>query len=182
MPDLSGRIVVRFSCAPKWVLNQNKMNKEEILKEIRKRFKDDIIDIFDKSQKRVYIEIKPESLVRVATYIFKDLAARFNTASGIDARYHMEILYHFTIEDINLLISLRVKLDKSKELEIDSLAPVFEGANWIEREIYEMLGIRFRGHPDLKKLLLSDDWPEGVYPLRHDYKEWDKKAIRDRGV
>jgi len=93
----------------------------------------------------------------------------------------MEILYHFLIEDINLLISLRVKLQKPK-LEIDSLSPIFEGSSWIEREIHEILGINFRGHKDLRKLLLPDDWPEGVYPLRRDYKEWDKNVIRDRGV
>ncbi len=157
------------------------MRREEVLKDIRERFKEDILDIIDKSPKRVYIEIKPDSIREVAKYIFKDLGARFNIASGVDAREHMEILYHFTFEDINLLISFRVKLEKSK-LEIDSLASVFEGANWIEREIHELLGINFKGHPDLRKLLLPDNWPKGVYPLRRDYKEWDKKAIRDRGV
>lgn len=157
------------------------MKKEEVLKNLKEKFKEDIIDIFDKSDTRVYIEIKPESIRKLSQYIFRELGARFNIASGLDVRYHMEILYHFTIEDINLLISLRVKLDKTK-LEIDSLTALFEGANWIEREIHELLGINFRGHPDLRRLLLSDDWPEGVYPLRCDYKEWDKKAIRDRGV
>ena len=157
------------------------MKREEILHNLRKKFKDDIIEVFDKSPKKVYIEIKQESLVKVASYIFKDLKARFNTASGVDMRNHMEILYHFLIEDINLLISLRVKLQKSK-LEIDSLSPIFEGANWIEREMHEILGINFKGHPDLKRLLLPDDWPDGVYPLRRDYKEWDKNVIRDRGV
>ena len=157
------------------------MNKKKVLKDIKGRFKKDIVDVFDKSIARVYIEIKPESIVKVANYIFKDLGARFNIASGVDARQHIEILYHFTIEDINLVISLRVKLPKSK-LEIDSLAPSFEAANWIEREIHELLGINFKGHPDLRKLLLSDDWPEGVYPLRRDYQEWDKNVIRDRGI
>ena len=157
------------------------MRREEILKDIRAKFREDIIDFFDKSAKRVYIEIKTESIVKGANYIFKDLGARFNIASGVDARQHMEILYHFTIEDINLLISLRVKLSKSK-LEIDSLAPSFEAANWIEREIHELFGINFKGHPDLRRLLLADEWPEGVYPLRRDYQEWDKDAIRDRGV
>ena len=93
----------------------------------------------------------------------------------------IEILYHFVIEEINLLISFMVKLDKS-DLRIDSLVPVFEAANWIEREIHEMLGVDFKGHPDLRRLLLPDDWPECVYPLRKDYQEWDKSAIRDRGV
>lgn len=157
------------------------MTREEILNDLKKRFKNDIIDLLDKSPKRVYIEIKPESLVKVATYIFKDLEARFNIASGVDARTHIEILYHFSIEYLNVLISLRVKLDR-KNPAIDSLAQVFKGANWIEREMYELLGIDFKGHPDLRRLLLADEWPEGVYPLRSDYKEWDKKAIRDRGV
>jgi len=157
------------------------MTPEEVLGDLRKKFKDDIIEVFDKSPKRLYIEIRPDSIVQVASYIFKDLKARFNTASGVDLRYHMEILYHFLIENINLLISLRVKLQKPK-LEIDSLSPIFEGSSWIEREIHEILGINFKGHPDLRRLLLPDDWPDGVYPLRRDYKEWDKNVIRDRGV
>ena len=157
------------------------MTPEEVLGDLRKKFKDDIIEVFDKSPKRLYIEIRPDSIVQVASYIFKDLKARFNTASGVDLRYHMEILYHFLIEDINLLISLRVKLQKPK-LEIDSLSLIFECSSWIEREIHEILGINFRGHPDLRRLLLPDDWPDGVYPLRRDYKEWDKNVIRDRGV
>lgn len=157
------------------------MKREEILKNIKDEFKNDIIEFFDKSPKRVYIEIKPESITRLAKFIFKDLGARFNIASGMDVRYHMEILYHFTIEDMDLVISLRVKLPKTK-LEIESLASMFEGANWIEREIHEILGINFKGHPDLRRLLLPEDWPEGIYPLRRDYKEWDEEAIRDRGL
>ena len=157
------------------------MYRSDVLGDISQRFKKDIVDLFDKSPTRVYIEIKPSSLVKVAKYVFEELGARFNIASGLDARSHMEILYHFTLEEINLLISFRVKLDKSKP-EIDSLTSLFEAANWIEREIHEMLGINFKGHPDLRRLLLPDDWPEGVYPLKCDYKEWDRKAIRDRGV
>ena len=157
------------------------MYRSDVLGDISQRFKRDIVDLFDRSPTRVYVEIKPSSLVKVAKYVFEELGARFNIASGLDARSHMEILYHFTLEEINLLISFRVKLDKPKP-EIDSLTSLFEAANWIEREIHEMLGINFKGHLDLRRLLLSDDWPEGVYPLKCDYKEWDRKAIRDRGI
>ena len=157
------------------------MTREEVLKDLREKFKGDIIELFDKSPKRIYVEIKPESITKLSKFIFRNLGARFNIASGVDVRYHIEILYHFTIEEINLLISVRVKLPKDK-LEIDSIANIIKGANWIEREINEMLGINFKGHPNLKKLLLPDEWPEGVYPLRRDYDEWDKNAIRDRGV
>jgi len=157
------------------------MTRAEVLDDLKYRFKDDIIDIIDKSEKRVYIEIKAESIIKVSTYIFRELEARFNIASGVDTRDNIEILYHFILEEINVLISLRVKLNKDKP-EIESLAPEIEAANWIEREIHEMLGVNFKGHPDLRRLLLQDQWPEGVYPLRRDYKEWDKDAIRDRGV
>ena len=157
------------------------MDRDDILRDLQERFKKDIVSVFDKSLKRVYVEINPGSIVKVATYIFRELGARFNIATGLDTRSDIEILYHFTVEDINFLISIRVKLDKTK-LEIDSLAPHFEAADWIEREIHELLGVNFKGHPDLRKLLLPENWPEGVYPLRRDYKEWDETAIRDRGV
>jgi Ni,Fe-hydrogenase III component G len=157
------------------------MTRDAVLQDIKGRFGEDILDFFDKSPKRVYIEVKPDALVPAATYIFKDLEARFHIASGIDARTHLEILYHFSIETMNLLISLRVKLDKQNP-KVNSLANVIKGANWIEREMSELLGIDFLGHPDLRRLLLADEWPKGVYPLRRDYKEWDKNAIRDRGV
>lgn len=156
-------------------------DREKILNQIKKDLKSDIISFFDKSAHRVYIEVKPASITKVAKYLWGDLEARFNIASGVDARFHMEILYHFTVEKIQTMVNVRVKLDKNK-LEVDSITPIIKGAEWIEREIHELLGINFKNHPRLERLLLSDDWPEGVHPLRRDYKEWDKKAIRDRGV
>ncbi|HOW35016.1 MAG TPA: NADH-quinone oxidoreductase subunit C [Candidatus Omnitrophota bacterium] len=157
------------------------MTPLEILKDLTDRFKQDIVGVFEKSPKRIYIEIKKEALVRVVLHVFRELGARFNTASGVDVRDHMEMLYHFTFDKIDAVFTFRIKLDKSN-LEIDSLTPYFEGANWIERETTEVLGITFKNHPDMRRLLLPEDWPEGVYPLRRDYKEWDKNAIRDRGV
>lgn len=157
------------------------MTRDEVLTDLQTRFEGDILDFLNKSPKRVYIEIKPKALHCVVTYLFRELGARFNIASGTDMRTYIEILYHFMLEDINLLISIRVKLDRDKPV-IESLAPRIEAFNWIEREISELLGVEFKGHPDMRRLLLADEWPEGVYPLRQDYEEWDEQAIRDRGV
>jgi Ni,Fe-hydrogenase III component G len=157
------------------------MTREELLDELKSKFQDQIIDYFDKSPTRVYVEVDPPSLPVVAGHIFNDLGARFHIASGLDARSHLEILYHFSVEELSLLISLRVKLDK-KSPKVPSLAPGIKATNWIEREIHELLGVEFEGHPDMRRLLLADEWPEGVYPLRREYEEWDKEAIRDRGV
>ncbi len=157
------------------------MTRDGVIRDLKDRFSEAILDFLDRSPKRLYVEINPQALVPVATHIFRDLEARFHTASGVDTRTHLEILYHFSIETMNLLISLRVKLDR-KNPKVASLAGVIKGANWIEREMSELLGIEFTGHPDRRRLLLAEEWPKGVYPLRADYQEWDKKAIRDRGV
>jgi len=157
------------------------MNREKFLNNFKSEFNYTRMDFFDKSPARVYVEIDPKDIKEVVKYLFIDSEARFNIASGMDTRFHFEILYHFTIESIGLLISIRVKLNRDNP-KIDSIASLIKGAAWIEREMHELLGIDFPGNPNLKRLLLSDDWPEGVYPLRQDYKEWDKNAIRDRGV
>jgi NADH-quinone oxidoreductase subunit C len=61
---------------------------------------------------------------------------------------------------------LRVFLDEP-ELEVDSLVPIFAGAEWMEREVYDMFGIKFRGHPDLRRILTWDGFK--AHPLRKDY-------------
>jgi Ni,Fe-hydrogenase III component G len=157
------------------------MTREEVLQDLRDRFDEDIIDIYDKSPRRVYMEIKPRAIRWVGNHIFRELGARFNIASASDKPKHTEILYHFILENINLMINVRVKLDKENP-KIRSLAPDIEAFNWIEREMSELLGIEFIGHPDPRRLLLADNWPEGVYPLKLDYDEWDDSAIRTRGV
>ncbi len=64
---------------------------------------------------------------------------------------------------------LRVKVELAKEhLEIDSVVPIWAGANWLEREVYDMFGVHFRGHPDLRRILMWETYAEG-HPLRKDF-------------
>jgi len=143
------------------------MRKQEIIENIKVRAGKDMLDLNDRSDKRVYVTIKKETLTKIVRYLFNDVKARFATASGVDTRKTIEILYHFSIDDIGLIVSLRVVLEKPRP-EIDSLTSIMKCAEWIEREIHELLGVDFPGHPNLKHLLLKDDWPEGNYPLRRD--------------
>jgi len=143
------------------------MRRTEIIENIKVRCGKDLLELNDRSEKRVYVTIKKEILPKIARYLFNDVRARFVIASGVDIRKAIEILYHFSMDEIGLIVSLRVILDKSN-LEIESLTSIMKCASWIEREIHELLGVNFKGHPDLKHLLLKDDWPEGNYPLRRD--------------
>jgi len=85
----------------------------------------------------------------------------------------MELIYHLYSIPFNHSLVLRVELQRNKESEttpeIPSVTSVWKTADWHEREAYDMFGIFFKGHPDLRRILLPADW-EG-YPLRKDYKE-----------
>jgi len=122
----------------------------------------------ENSPKRIYLELNKKDIFETVKFLFKDLGLRFSTASGIDTPEGFEILYHFSYDKTGQFYSLRVLLEDKKQPQIDSITPLFPGAEWIEREMWEMLGINFKGHPNLKRLLLADDWPEGEYPLRNN--------------
>ena len=77
-----------------------------------------------------------------------------------------EVHYHLVSIPRRDRLRLQVRLS-SDDLVVDSLVPVWPGANWLEREIFDLFGIRFNGHPDLRRILMPDDW-EG-HPLRKDF-------------
>lgn len=157
------------------------LSREHVLTKLSALFSDDLLRVTEHSAKRAYLDIRPDSVVRLGGYLFRQLGARYNIATSLETPESIEVIHHFTIEDLNLVVSLRARLDR-KNPEMPSLGLSIPAANWIEREIAELLGVRFIGHPDPRRLLLPEDWPEGIYPLRQDYREWDPKAVRTRGV
>jgi Ni,Fe-hydrogenase III component G len=144
------------------------MTWKEIEKNIRKRFGDKIVKWTVHNKNRIYVDIDPADLTEFSRFIFNGLHGRFIIASGVDVpRGGVEILYQFDFFQLPQVLSLRIFVEKP-ELEIESIAQVIKGAEWIEREIAELLGIRFRNHPNPAHLLLPADWPEGKFPLRRD--------------
>jgi NADH-quinone oxidoreductase subunit C len=76
----------------------------------------------------------------------------------------------YLLRSLERKTSLRVKveLDPQGELAVDSVTPLWAGANWLEREVYDMFGVVFAGHPDLRRILMWETYAEG-YPLRKDF-------------
>ncbi len=145
------------------------MNREEALNQIRNALGERLLRVEEKSAKRVFIEISPEDVPDTSRLLLKDVRARFQIATGIDTPHAIEVLYHWALDRTGCLVTVRTRLSRENP-EIESIAPLCPAAEWIEREMWELLGIRFRNHPDLRHLLLSDDWPAGKYPLRRDYQ------------
>jgi len=144
-----------------------------IAEQIKDKFKDKI-EILEKSKKRIYINAAKEDAKDVARYLFSDLGARFSTATGIDTRLGVEILYHMALDKNGIVVSIRTLVPKP-ELKMDTFTDIIPATQWIEREIHEMFGVDFIGHPSLERLLLPDDWEEGVYPFRKKTFESEKE-------
>jgi NADH-quinone oxidoreductase subunit C len=111
-------------------------------------------------------------LLQVAARCREDEKLQFNLltdATCVDRfplEPRFELQYHLVSIPKKNKLRLRVKLSGDDPV-VDSLVPVWPGANWLEREIFDLMGIRFTGHPDLRRILLPDDW-EG-HPLRKDF-------------
>jgi len=117
--------------------------------------------------------VVPRNLLRDAAFHCRDdKALQFNLLSDATCldRYPLEPRFevHYQLVSIpnRKRVSLKVRLSGDDPV-IDSLVPVWPGANWLEREIFDLFGIRFTDHPDLRRILLPEDW-EGS-PLRKDY-------------
>ncbi|WP_199900105.1 NADH-quinone oxidoreductase subunit C [Caldalkalibacillus mannanilyticus] len=85
----------------------------------------------------------------------------------------MEVYFHFYSYKEKHSLAVRVKTER-EQATIASITPIWFGADWPERETYDLLGIVFEGHPNLTRILLPDDWVG--YPLRKDYEQHDEEV------
>ncbi len=85
-----------------------------------------------------------------------------------DPERPLEVVYILFSLERHEQLTVKVELPKDQALELDSVVPVWAGANWLEREVFDMFGIRFRDHPDLRRILMWETYAEG-YPLRKDF-------------
>ncbi|MHC4122733.1 MAG: NADH-quinone oxidoreductase subunit C [Planctomycetota bacterium] len=146
------------------------MNLEE-LKDKLNQIKDKLIKIEETAPTRVFLLCESENAYDVNKFLFEEVGARFVIATGIDSDDCFEVIYHFSYDKLGCVINVKAFIRDPQNPEIESIARFLPGAEWIEREIHDILGINIRNHPDLRRLILSDDWPEGVYPMRKESKE-----------
>lgn len=116
--------------------------------------------------------LKPEALTRVARFLKEDPRLRFDFLMDLTAVDHwkrkprFELVYHLYSRSGNARLRLKAPLGGPSP-EAPSLTPLWPAANWYEREVFDMFGIRFRGHPDLRRILMYEEFRG--HPLRKDY-------------
>jgi NADH-quinone oxidoreductase subunit C len=116
--------------------------------------------------------VAPGHLLKVMEFLKNDARLRFNMLADVTAVDYLgreprfDVVYHLV--SIPLGQRLRIKVRPADpDPAVDSLVPLWDSANWLEREVWDMFGIRFIGHPDLKRILLYEEF-QG-HPLRKDY-------------
>lgn len=128
---------------------------------------------------RIFMRVKKECFKDVILFLKNEGFVHLSAITGLEAnRDAIELLYHLDREGI--LLTVRVKLQMN-ENSLPTITDVMPGSSLYEREIHDLFGVKFEGHPDLKRLILPDEWPEGVHPLRkHQTIEGTQKELRNR--
>ena len=150
---------------------------ERFAERLAERFEGKILERYLKPFAKsscIYLRVGKEHLREVAEALFKELEGKLSTISAVEHASFLELVYHFTLPE-GILVNVKVELSKERP-EVPSLTPLMAGASFIEREVKDLFGVEFQGHPDPRRLILPDDWPEGVYPLRRSYKAGGKHA------
>ena len=116
------------------------------------------------------LEVAPEKIASVCGFLkFDQQFVRLSTVTAVDrypAEPRFEVVYHLHSIERNERLRLKCRISGEKP-EIDSVTGVWRSANWYEREVFDLFGIVFHGHPDLRRIMLPEGW-EG-HPLRKDY-------------
>lgn len=160
---------------------------EEIFKKLKSRFEKHSLEFKSDILIEPYIIVPPLEIDKICSFLYSDSELLFDSLvnlSGVDDNngeklkdesgketmkggtisvyYHLESLKH------RHKLLLKVSSDRD-EPEVASVVEIWNGANWHEREAYDMFGIKFLNHPELKRILMPYDWDAG-YPLKKDYE------------
>jgi NADH-quinone oxidoreductase subunit C len=118
--------------------------------------------------------IEPRRAQEIVRWLHDDPGQQYTYLSDItaveyrDLEQPIEVVWHLRSLPFRRFLRLKALLRRGQPLEVDSVWPVFKGADWLERECFDMFGIKFVGHPDLRRLLMWEGYREG-FPLRKDF-------------
>lgn len=113
-------------------------------------------------------------LLDIVRWLHDDSSQRYDYLSDVtavefrDPEQPLEVVWHLRSIPFRRFVRLKVLLERGAKLDVQSVWPVYKGADWLERECFDMFGITFSGHPDLRRILMWEQYREG-FPLRKDF-------------
>jgi Ni,Fe-hydrogenase III large subunit/NADH:ubiquinone oxidoreductase subunit C len=148
---------------------------ENAVEVLKNNLEDAIIEFRVPRPRKAYILLKPERHRDAISLLLKHIEnAELSTISGTDLGNEIELNYHMACGGT---VTLKNRVSREKPV-IRTITDILPGANLYEREVFDLLGVIFAGHPNLKRLMLPENWPKGEYPLRRD---WEPHANQESG-
>ncbi|HKK01714.1 MAG TPA: NADH-quinone oxidoreductase subunit C [Desulfuromonadales bacterium] len=145
------------------------MTEQAAAGKLKSKFSDSILDVVEYRGETTVIA-KKEDVVAICTFLKKDLGFNFLTdLCGVDclgASPRFQVVYHMQNLTTKERLRLKVLVEES-DPKVATVSTIWGTANWHERECWDLVGITFDGHPDLRRILMADDWVG--HPLRKDY-------------
>jgi NADH-quinone oxidoreductase subunit C len=120
------------------------------------------------------VVVDAAAVLEIVRWLHDDPSQRYDYLADLtaveyrDLEEPIEVVWHLRSLPFRRFLRLKARLAKNRPLEVPSVWPVYRGADWLERECFDMFGIRFVGHPDLRRILMWEQYREG-YPLRKDF-------------
>ena len=120
------------------------------------------------------VYVARERLLEIVRWLHDDPGQQYDYLSDVtavefrDPERPLEVVWHLRSLPGRRFLRLKVEMERGKPLEVESVWSVYRGADWLERECYDMFGVRFSGHPDLRRILMWEQYREG-FPLRKDF-------------
>ena len=142
------------------------------VEKVRQKFPQAIVETVEFRDEQTMV-LKPEDLVKVCSYLQKDLLYNFlSSVTAVDWPERLprfDVVYHLLSipNQCVLRLKVRVGLRREEHPAVPTVVEVWPAANWYEREVYDLFGITFTGHPDMRRILMPIDWT--THPLRKDY-------------
>ncbi len=147
----------------------------EIQNKLKETFGEAVGDFKIPRERRMFLGVSLSQVKPVIAYLKDNFGlTHITTITGIDTGSSIEIIYHLLCQQVAL--SLKTRVPKSNPV-IETITALLPGAILYERELQEMLGVIVKDHPDPRRLVLPENWEEGVYPLRKDYQIEKDKAV-----
>jgi len=146
------------------------MESIQILERIKAKFAERVLEISDK-QPDPFAVVDPKSIVEIGRFLHDDPELAMDclsNESGVDYKDRVEVVFHLFSYSKRHGTVLKVKLPRENP-SVATLESVWKSANWMEREIFDLLGVNFEGHSDMRRILMPEDWVG--YPLRKDFVE-----------
>jgi NADH-quinone oxidoreductase subunit C len=142
----------------------------QILIRLKEKFPQSILETSE-FRREVTLTVKKEDIVSLCTFLRDEPEFSFNFLSDLTAvdrlgrKPRFDLVYHLYSLDRNHRLRLKVKVEEGES--VPSVTSVWSAANWLEREVFDMFGIGFDYHPDLRRILMPEDWVG--HPLRKDF-------------